>query len=66
MPVQGQQAADEAGVNHIDIADHGGWARGSKSLLGYIKRERTFASSPSATLTSTNPPPQRLRGNDRR
>ncbi|MGW8387139.1 integrase [Streptomyces albidoflavus] len=47
-------AADDAGVNHVDIADHGGWARGSKSMLGYIKRERTFASSPSTTLTSTN------------
>ncbi|MGV9891762.1 integrase [Streptomyces sp. NPDC003395] len=38
-------SAREAGADIVDIGRHGGWADGSKALLGYIEEADAFSSS---------------------
>ncbi|WP_157902914.1 tyrosine-type recombinase/integrase [Streptomyces jeddahensis] len=53
-------SAREAGVDIVDIGRHGGWADGSKALIGYIEEADAF--SDSNPLAQINEAERRKRG----
>lgn len=53
--------AREAGVNIVTIGRHGGWADGSRALIGYIEEADTFSSS--NPLAQINEAERKRRGN---
>ncbi|WP_331763224.1 tyrosine-type recombinase/integrase (plasmid) [Streptomyces sp. NBC_01369] len=54
-------SAREAGVDIVDIGRHGGWADGSKALIGYIEEADAF--SDSNPLAQINEAERNRRGN---